>query len=587
MSYVMPPGLGQSIEEFTRRRQASAWARRGTNGVEGTAGRGWVKPGAWGENGDGDAVNGGLTVVPEPVFAPAPELPSGPIQVVDVGEGPMPAGGWPATPVVFEPSQPVPEPVVVEEPTFTFLGPTEPEPARPVFEQSEIPSAPVVPLVDITVQLRNSGNLNAPGANTNLRFSMPGLGGSLCAVGAAVRQLPAGTKANTYLLGEWFLTGEWGGALGCSFTAHSASQGRAVVAETEIPAQETPYTPGADYCPPGQIPKADGSGCYEPCPMRSQEYNEVTGECEDISCPPGTIIGAYGECVTLVQTDAGPVGVPYVPPPEPDPDAAGQAQPVFNGIDIETVVWNFPEGPVPYGDPLDLGPGGYTEEQIKEFSPDYGDCPEGWARNNEGDCVAAGVIFEGDPLVTCAPGWGYPATGCDTWIGDPSEWGPGGPGEPTFNGKNGEEGMCGPGYFWSEWAYEDTGDGCLRITEGFPIDGGPGPDDFNGGKNGNGYGNGYNGEDPWGPEETKDEVFFNGNGLTVPLDPGGPGVGPIVNGGPYGPTGPTGPGPGPGPNGEQPLLSPGVEGDGFGILQVGLGLALAWVLAQSYARAPR
>lgn len=515
MSYVMPPGLGQSVEDFMRRRQAQAWARSGDT-VEGTAGRGWVKPGAYGDNGEGDAVNGGATVVQEP-------------------PPPPPAPAPPPEPFFMEQSQPV------AEPTFALVPDLEPEvaPAAPVGVLTTTEAGP--DLVDITVQLRNSGNLNAPGANTNLRFSMPGLGGSLCAVGAAVGQLPAGSRANNDLLGEWFLTGEWGGALGCSFTAASASQGRPVVAEAEIPAQETPYTPGADYCPPGQIPKPDGTGCYEPCPMRSQEYNEVTGECEDITCPPGTIIGAYGECVELVQTDAGPIGVPYV---EPEPEAAEQSVSIWNGIDLEDVTFR---------DPSDL--------------------------NGNGD------RFVVDPqiLVTCAPGW-WPSPECDQYIGDPSEWG-------AF-----DRPLCGPGEVL-DWREDLDGEWRQRCTPWTPYNGdspgnglfSPDLEDYGG----NGYGNGDGEEDPFA-EDGRDDVFFNGNGLTLP-------GGPIYNGDPppvprpYVPT--AGPGGGAGgggaggggviTNGEQPLLSPGVEGDGFGILQVGLGVALAWVLAQSYARAPK
>lgn len=279
-------------------------------------------------------------------------------------------------------------------------------------------------LVTITVQLRNAGNFNPPGANTLLRFTMPGLGGSICATGAAFGQLPPGSRANTFILGQWQLTGQWGGGgNGCTFVVHSARETVAGYVEAiSIPPQETPYTPGPDYCPPGQIPKPDGSGCYEPCPERSQRYDEATGSCVPIECPPGTIVGAYGECVTIEETDAGPIGVPYV---EPEPEVLA----VPSGIDPLLHCapgWWAPEGvcvPTPM-EPRDVTGEERIREEERRVFEEFGPA-EYLNGNGDGDDWKY-PTFDG-------PGeeWRYPTDEPDPSDEDPwGEWGAAGEPEP-------------------------------------------------------------------------------------------------------------------------------------------------------------
>lgn len=160
------------------------------------------------------------------------------------------APGWTMVNGRCEPMALPPEPIGLPPP-----GPPEPtpttEPPTPITEPptfdpavaSDLPEG-VGEVVTIQVQLRNAGAFG--GGNTGLRFSMPGLNGTVCARGAALTQLPPGSATNTDTLGEWTLTGQWtppGASGGCTFIASAARQisepSPTVLAE--LPEQPTPF----------------------------------------------------------------------------------------------------------------------------------------------------------------------------------------------------------------------------------------------------------------------------------------------------------------------------------------------------------
>ncbi len=488
------PGLGASLEEFTARRLRQTWQRSGDT-VEGTAGKGWFDPEAFGsEEGEDEANVSVIEPVAAPTFA-APVISAPMFSYTEEaddgfkGDDESNGGGGGST-------------AVTEDASTTSNTPPESSPGAEDASTASTDPVGSGPVETITVQLRNAGNFNGPDANTSLRFSMPGLGGALCAVGAALSQLPAGSTSNTYILGEWILTGQWAPLYGgCTFVASSAQEVRSgYVDASDIPAQETPFTPGPGYCPPGQIPKSETAdeGCYEPCPMRSQRWDADLQRCVDIVCPSGTIVGAYGECVTVEQTEAGPVGCPV-----------GEHWDEVAGRCVSDAVTFLPP----------------EEAIVTDYLCEPGTVWNDWA----GECLR---ITDGHPVEDTEIPEGK--NGDDEYYDDETQGTAAAQGCPEGHGL-GQDGKC---YPLADWYIEEVLTGTTDT----------------GGSGGGGIGPGGDG----------------GDETTIIIEGGGGGYG--------GAPGSFGPGGG-------PALSPGEEGDGFGIAAVAIGAGLAWVLSQAYERA--